>query len=48
MAKKAKRGDYELCEMFAINNFSNTSTAEMIEEKYVGIKLKLERINRTN
>ena len=48
MAKKAKRDDYQLCEMFANNNFSNTSTAKIIEDKYVRIKLKLKRINQTD
>ena len=48
MAKKAKRDDCQLCEMFANNNFSNTSIAKTIEEKYVGIKLKLKRINQSS
>ena len=47
MAKKAKRDDYQLCEIFANNNFSNTSTAKILE-KYVRIKLKLKRINQTD
>ena len=48
MAKQAKRDDCQLCEMFANNNFSYTSIAKIIEEKYVGIKLKLKRINQTD
>ena len=49
MAKKAKRDDYQLCEKFAKNIFSNTAIAKLKEEKYVGIKLKLkESIKQIN
>ena len=43
MAKNNQRDNYQLVEMFATNNFSNTSTAKRIEEKHVGVKTNLRK-----